>query len=107
MDDERPVAWTAMPPGAPVFGAEGDSIGTTQEVLGDEGAGIFHGVVVKRKTDGQLVEVSADDVSQITTERVRSTLTAEEAGRLPPYDGESSGLKGLLDKVSDKLEPGS
>lgn len=104
MEDERPVAWTAMPPKAPVFDAEGESIGTAETVLGDEGAGIFHGVVVKREADGQLVEIAGDDVDQITTERVRADLTAAEVEALPPYEDQPSGLEGLIRKVTDRLD---
>ena len=103
-EDERPVAWTAMPPRAPVFDAAGGSLGTVEAVLGDVGRGIFHGLVVKRQTDGRPVEIPADDVSQITTERVRTSLTNADVAARPVYEGGVGGLEGILRKVGDKLE---
>jgi hypothetical protein len=107
MEDERPVAWTAMPKGAPVFAisrAGPRNIGTVETALGDVARGIFHGMVVKRQSDGNLVEVLADDIERITTERIRTSLTAGELEALPVYEGEIGGLQGLIQKVADKLE---
>lgn len=104
MDDERPVAWTAMPSGAPVFDAGGTSIGTAESPLGDVARDIFHGMVVKRQSDGNLVEVLADDVERITTERIRVSLTAGTLDALPVYEGEVGGLQGLIQKVAGRLE---
>ena len=104
MEDERPVAWTAMPSGAPVFDAGGTNVGTTESPQGDVARDIFHGVVVKRQSDGNLVEVLADNIERITTERIRTSLTAEAVDTLPVYEGEVSGLQGLIQKVADRLE---
>ena len=104
MEDERPVAWTAMPPGIPVFDASGTSVGTAESALGDVARDIFHGVVVKRQSDGSLVEVLADDIERITTERIRTSLTAGAVNALPFYEGEVGGLQGLIQKVADRLE---
>jgi rRNA processing protein Gar1 len=103
-EDEHPVAWTAMPPRAPVFDAGGGNVGTVEAVLGDVARGIFHGVVVKRQTDGRPVEILADDVGQITTERMRTSLTTAEVAGLPVYEGAVGGLEGILRRVGDKLE---
>lgn len=103
-EEERPVAWTAMPPRAPVFDADGANAGTVEAVLGDVGRGIFHGVVVKRETDGRPVEILADDVRRITTERVRASLTIAEVAALPVYEDEIGVLEGILRRVGDKLE---
>ncbi|HEY8201083.1 MAG TPA: hypothetical protein VII47_06995 [Actinomycetota bacterium] len=102
--EERPVAWTAMPPGIPVFEAGGTSIGTTESPLGDVARDIFHGVVVKRRSDGGLVEVLADHIERITTARVRTSLTSGDVDALPIYEGEVGGLQGLIQKVADRLE---
>ncbi len=104
MEDERPVAWTAMPSGAPVFDPSGTNVGTTESALGDVARDIFHGVVVKRQSDGNLVEILADDIQRITTERIRTTMTAAAVDALSVYEGEVSGLQGLIQKVADRLE---
>ena len=104
MEDERPVAWTAMPPGVPVFDGGGANVGTAVSALGDVARDIFHGVVVRRQSDGSLVEVLADDIERITTERIRTSLTAGAIDALPVYEGEVGGLQGLIQKVADRLE---
>ena len=104
MEDERPVAWTAMPSGIPVHAAEGVGVGTAESVLGDVARDIFHGVVVKLDSDGRHVELLADDVRQITTRRVHASLSTAEIGLLGDYEGEIGGLEGLLRKVGDRLE---
>jgi hypothetical protein len=96
MEDERPVAWTAVPELAPVFDTSGATVGTAVSVLGNTVHDIFHGVVIKRETDGKLVELPAEDVEQITTERIRITRTTAEVDDLPVYEGDISGRDGLL-----------
>lgn len=103
MDDERPVAWTAMPTKVPVYAADGTGVGTAEAVLGDVARDIFHGIVVKLE-GGRHVELMADDVARITTQRVRARLGPTEIDVLADYDGEIGGLEGLLRKVGDKLE---
>ncbi|MGH2722459.1 MAG: hypothetical protein ACRDJO_12795 [Actinomycetota bacterium] len=103
MDDERAVAWTAMPTKVPVLAADGTDVGTAEAVLGDVARDIFHGIVVKLE-GGRHVELLADDVARITTERVRAHLGPTQIDVLPDYEGEISGLEGLLRKVGDRLE---
>jgi hypothetical protein len=104
MEDERPVAWTAMPSGAPVFDPDGTNVGTTESAQGDVARDIFHGVVVKRQSDGNLVEILADDIERITTERIRTSMTAAAVDGLSVYEGQVGGLQGLIQKVADRLE---
>jgi hypothetical protein len=84
-DDETQVAWRAMPYRAPVMGLDGSSIGTAESLLGDEEEDIFHGIVVKRATDGKVVEIAAPRISKITTKHVITDLTADEVAALPAY----------------------
>ena len=87
--DEDQVAWTATPYRAPVLDADGDVIGTTESLLGDEGADIFHGLAVKpaphRGHAHQLVEIAAADIRKITATRVYTTLSRGAVAELPPY----------------------
>jgi hypothetical protein len=103
MDDERPVAWTAMPTPVPVYASDGTGVGTAESVLGDVERDIFHGIVVKLE-GGRHVQLLADDVTRITTERVKARLRPAEIARLPDYEGGIVGLEGLLRKVGDRLE---
>ena len=41
-----PVSWLLIEPGWVVYDARGEKIGKVEEVLGDDQAGIFHGLRV-------------------------------------------------------------
>jgi hypothetical protein len=84
MADEEEVAWRATPERAPVIDAEGNELGVLEAVLADEGDDIFHGLAVKLRAGG-VVEVAADHVTRITTQRVYTNITSEAASSLPAY----------------------
>ena len=84
VDEEREVAWLAMPEKAPVVGKSGEEIGRMEELLGDKEDDIFHGIVLKLARGGHKVEVRADRIPKITTRRVYTDLAADELERLPP-----------------------
>lgn len=83
-EEEREIAWLAMPEKAPVLGRDGEEIGRAEGLLGDEGDDIFHGIVVKLAR-GRKVEVAADRIPRITTRRVYTDLAADELERLPEF----------------------
>ncbi|HEX3630364.1 MAG TPA: hypothetical protein VHW91_07835 [Candidatus Dormibacteraeota bacterium] len=85
VDEEREVAWLAMPEKAPVMDQAGQEIGRAEELLGDKEEDIFHGIVVKLSRGGQRVEVRADRIPKITTQRVYTDLAEEELEGLPEY----------------------
>jgi hypothetical protein len=100
-EGERQVAWMATPYRAPVVDTAGNPLGTTESLLGDEQADIFHGLAVKLKGKSTIVEISADQVARITTQRVYTTITPDQVDRLPPYREEtwfSLGWGGLFQK---------
>ncbi len=82
-EEEREIAWLAMPRKAPVLDRDGAQIGTAEGLLGDEGNDIFHGIVVKLSRGGK-VELRAERIPKITTQRVYTDLAAEELAGLPP-----------------------
>jgi hypothetical protein len=84
-DDETVVAWRAMPYRAPVMAADGSTIGSAESLLGDEKEDIFHGIVVKRHRDGQLLEVAAVRIKKITEKHVVTDVAAGELAALPAY----------------------
>jgi hypothetical protein len=83
-DEEREVAWLAMPEKAPVMGKSGEEIGRMEELLGDKEDDIFHGIVLKLARGGHKVEVRADRIPKITTRRVYTDLAVDELEHLPP-----------------------
>jgi hypothetical protein len=84
LDEEREVAWLAMPDKAPVMGESGEEIGRMEELLGDRKDDIFHGIVLKLARSGHKVEVRADRIPKITTRRVYTDLATDELEHLPP-----------------------
>jgi len=84
-ENETQVAWRAMPYRAPVVGLDGSAIGSAESLLGDEDEDIFHGIVVKRETDGKLVEIAARRINKITTNHVMTDLSSDDITALPPY----------------------
>ena len=86
-EDETPVAWQAMPANAPVVDVDGEEIATAEAVLGDEDEDIFHGIVARRKHDGQTVEIPALRIKRMTTRHVITDLAPDEAEALARYPG--------------------
>ncbi len=84
-EEEREIAWLAMPEKAPVMGRDGEEIGRAERLLGDEGDDIFHGIVVKLARGGRKVEVRAERIPKVTTRRVCTDLSADELEGLPEY----------------------
>ncbi len=83
---EQQIAWTAMPYRAPVLDANGDEIGHAESLMGDEDEDIFHGIAVKLKEHGRLVQIPADQVRMITTAAVHTTVARDEVASLPDYE---------------------
>ena len=83
--DGDPIAYTALQPGTPVQTSDGLPFATVQAVLVDEKVAVFDGIVVQTAEGTRFVD--ADQVESIYTTYVRTTLSAEQAGNLPPPDG--------------------
>lgn len=85
MDPEsNPIAYTALQPGTPVQSSDGHEFGTVQAVLVVEEVDVFDGIVVSTSEGSRFVD--ADDVGQLTTSYVRTTLSSQEVRNLPPPD---------------------
>jgi hypothetical protein len=79
------ISWRALPERSPVVDANGEEIGTTEEVLADDQGDIFHGLAVKLRRGG-TVEITADRIPRMTTERVYTTIAPEEVEALPAWE---------------------
>lgn len=80
-DDERPVAYTAVERGTPVFLGSGERLGTVEQVLEDPKGGIFLGLVVATRHGSKFV--ARDRIERMTTTKIECALTADEASALP------------------------
>jgi hypothetical protein len=83
-DEATPIAYTALQPGTAVQTSDGVEFGTVVAVLEVEEVDVFDGIVVQTTEGTRFVD--ADHVGQLTTAYVRTSLSAEEASRLPPPD---------------------
>lgn len=79
-----PIAYTALQPGTPVQCSDGTQFGTVETVLQVEEVDVFDGIVVA--TDDGTRFVDADQVGQIFSSYVRTTLSAAQAASLPLPD---------------------
>ena len=60
-----PVAWLLVEPGWTVYDANGEKYGKIKEVLADDQADIFHGILVDRGLLGDDEEVLAERIGEI------------------------------------------
>jgi hypothetical protein len=77
-----PISYYALTPGTAVLATGGEGIGTVEKVLYVEAEDVFDGVVIRAGTDLRFVD--ADQVESIYERCVITTLTADQAGQLPP-----------------------
>lgn len=85
---EQQVAWTDTPYRAPVLDRNGQRIGTTESLLGDEEEDIFHGIAISGPLHRKAVVVPAEHVTRITSRHVETDLDQAGAAALAPYQEE-------------------
>ncbi len=79
-----PISYLALKPGTDVLSADGERIGTVQDVLHDESTDVFDGIVIDtRLGPGGMRFVDAPQVAEVREDAVLVTLSAAEAERLP------------------------
>ena len=81
MADE--VAWKVVEPGWSVVSADGEEVGTVDEVLGDSTADIFNGVSVSPGLLRHARYVPAERVARIEDGRLELDIPADGFERLP------------------------
>ena len=68
-----PVSWLVIEPGWEVVGADGESVGKVQEVIGEPEEDIFDGLQVTSGVLGETRYVPAEEVGEITEGRIQLT----------------------------------
>jgi hypothetical protein len=82
MDTEPvPIAYTALQRGTPVQTSDGREFGTVTAVVVDEPVDVFDGINVETPQGARFVD--ADQVGQIFTTYVRTSLSWEATASLP------------------------
>lgn len=84
-DDGTPIAYSALAKGVPMVTSSGQEFGTVEHVLQVPEEDLFDGIVVR--TSRGLRFVDRDQVDDISTARVRCSITDEDADALPAPEG--------------------
>jgi hypothetical protein len=85
MTDGTPISFEAATRGTPVLSTSGKTIGTLEHVLEVSDLDIFEGIAIATRHGLRFID--ADHLPQFTTTHIRSSLTDEEAAKLPPPSG--------------------
>ncbi|MGH2693545.1 MAG: PRC-barrel domain-containing protein [Actinomycetota bacterium] len=82
----RPIAWSALEKGTPVFASDGTELGKVTEVVADEQKDIFSGVAFRSGLLDSESFAPAERIEAITDEGVRLALGVEESASLGTYE---------------------
>jgi hypothetical protein len=85
VDEGRPISYMALAVGTPVLSSSGSEFGIVEHVLQIPEEDVFDGVAVKTKHGLRFVD--RDQITDITTTLVRTSLTDEEGANLPEPRG--------------------
>src|SRR5579862_6295008 len=88
VEEGEPISYQALEPGVPVVTASGNEFGTVHHVLQVERLDLFDGISVKTKHGLRFVD--RDQVDEIRTTVVRTSLTDDQAAALPAPEGPPS-----------------
>ncbi len=81
-----PVSWLMVEKGWQIVGANGDKLGTVDEVLGDSDADIFNGLSVSSGLLGKVRYLPAERVREIVEGRVVVDLDQDGFERLGAHE---------------------
>jgi hypothetical protein len=85
VDEGRPISYLALSVGTAVLSTSGQEFGTVEHVLQVPELDLFDGIAVKTKHGLRFVD--RDQIADITTTLVRTTITDEAAEALPAPQG--------------------
>jgi hypothetical protein len=85
IDDGEAIHYAAVERGTPVYSSDEIEVGAVEAILDNYRERIFDGVVFKDR-DGVLRFADAPEVRRTAERGVTLSVTAEEAGHLPPPD---------------------
>ena len=86
MVDAEPISYMALQPGTPVVSSSGTEFGTVEHVLQEPDLDLFDGIVVKTHHHGHRF-VDRDQITDMTTTAVHSSITDDEVDSLPAPRG--------------------
>jgi hypothetical protein len=86
MSNGDPVSWFVIEPGWKVVDAQGQEVGSVDEVVGDSSDDIFNGLSISTSLLGRPRYVPSEQVGTITQGRVELKLTKDQIGRLGEFE---------------------
>ena len=81
-----PVSWLVVEHGWKVVAADGTSVGTVEEVIGDTGKDIFNGLSVAAGLLKRRKYVPAEQVAAIAEGEVRLAITKDQFEQLAEHE---------------------
>jgi hypothetical protein len=81
-----PVSWFVIEPGWKVVDADGDEVGSVDEVVGDSSDDIFNGLAIATSALGRPRYVPAEQVRTIVEGSVELALTKDQVADLGEYE---------------------
>ncbi len=100
MSNGDPVSWFVIEPGWKVVDAQGQEVGSVDEVVGDSSDDIFNGLSISTSLLGRPHYVPSEQVGAITQGRVQLTLTKDQIGRLGEFEEPPTTAEVLPDGAS-------
>jgi len=86
MSNGDPVSWFVIEPGWKVVDAQGQDVGSVDEVVGDSNDDIFNGLSISTSLLGRPRYVPSEQVGTITQGRVQLKLTKDQIGHLGEFE---------------------
>jgi hypothetical protein len=86
MSNGDPVSWFVIEPGWKVVDAQGQEVGSVDEVVGDSSDDIFNGLSISTSLLGRPRYVPSEQVGTITQGRVQLKLTKDQIGHLGEFE---------------------
>ena len=80
------VSWLVIEPGWKVVDAQGEEVGSVDEVVGDSSDDIFNGLSISRSLLGRPRYVPSEQVAAITEEHVQLKLTKDQVHHLGEFE---------------------
>jgi hypothetical protein len=80
-----PVSWFMIEPGWTVLDANGQEVGSVDEIAGDSSDDIFNGLSISTSLLGKPRYIPSEQVAGITEGRVRLKLSKDEVERLGEF----------------------
>jgi hypothetical protein len=99
MSTQDPVSWLMIDPGWKVVDAQGQEVGSVDEVAGDSSDDIFNGLSISMSLLGKPRYVPSEQVGTITEGRVQLKLSKDQIEHLGEFEEPATSAEILPEKA--------